>query len=87
MAGSYGHLVNDDLQYIGQKLLENGGDVTEAIEQLYGMTCWLASRAAIRTGRTYAEMIDDAVANWQTGIALTGDARKYGTATLPLARK
>ena len=85
MAGSYRHLVNDDLQYIGLDLIENGGDAAEAIEKLYGMTCWLASQAAIRTGRTYAQVIEEAEANWKTGISITGDARVLGTVTLPRA--
>jgi hypothetical protein len=76
MAGSYRHLVNEDLQYIGLDLIENGGDAAEAIEELYGMVCWLASQAAIRTGRTYAQVIGEAQANWETGITLAGDARE-----------
>jgi hypothetical protein len=83
MAGSYRHLVNDDLQYTGLDLIENGGDAAEAIEKLYGMVCWLASQAAVRTGRTYAQVIEDAEANWKTGIALAGDARERGSVTVP----
>jgi hypothetical protein len=75
MAGSYRHLVDDDLQYVGLDEIENGADAAEAIEELYGMVCWLASQAAIRSGRTYAQVIEDAEANAKTGIALTGDAR------------
>lgn len=75
MAGSYRHLVDDDLRYAGLDLIENGGDAAEAIENLYGMVCWLASQAALRTGRTYAQVIGDAEANAKAGIALAGDAR------------
>jgi hypothetical protein len=75
MAGSYRHLVNDDLEYIGHGEIENGGDAAEAIEGLYGMVCWLAAQAALRTGRTYGQVIADAEANARVAVALVGDAR------------
>ena len=51
MAGSWGHVTNDDgTPYAGSSgmggLLENGGDVNEAVEQMYGMIWWLAAHRA-----------------------------------------
>lgn len=42
MAGSYGHITNKQHQFTGVELLENGGDVYEACEELYGMIWYLA---------------------------------------------
>lgn len=46
MAGSYGHIVNDDGSLRSPQevavALENGGDVYEAIEEMYGMIWILA---------------------------------------------
>lgn len=87
MAGSYRHLVNDSLEYHGMDLIENLGDAGEAIEQLYGMTCWLAAQASIRSGRTYAEVIRDAEANWQTGIALAGTCANLSSSAMIMSAK
>lgn len=47
MAGSYNHVVTDDGNLrspeMVNRMLENGGDVYEAIEEMYGMIWWLAS--------------------------------------------
>jgi hypothetical protein len=37
MAGSYGHIVNEDGTYRGCDLIENGGDAVECIEHCYLM--------------------------------------------------
>jgi hypothetical protein len=46
MAGSYSHTVNDDGQLIAPSdmagMLENGGDVYEAVEEMFGMIWFLA---------------------------------------------
>lgn len=46
MAGSYGHTVDDEGKLyrpsIMSDMLENGGDVYEAVEELYGMIWFLA---------------------------------------------
>lgn len=46
MAGSYDHCVTDAGQLRDPEslagMLENGGDVYEAVEELYGMIWWLA---------------------------------------------
>lgn len=48
MAGSYGHITNDKGQFIGVELLENGGDIYEACEELYGMIWYLAQGNPIK---------------------------------------
>jgi len=53
MAGSFGHMTNDDgtpydSTYGNGSMLENGGDVTEALEECYGMIWWLAEALAYR---------------------------------------
>jgi hypothetical protein len=48
MAGSYNHVVNDDGTLKSNEALvnslETGGDVYEAIEEMYGMIWWLANK-------------------------------------------
>ncbi len=56
MAGSYLHCVTDSGRLRSRKslanMLENGGDVHEAVEELYGMVWWLAHElAAAQQGR------------------------------------
>lgn len=45
MAGSYNHVINDDGQLASNEelvaRLENGGDVFEVIEEMFGMIWWL----------------------------------------------
>lgn len=48
MAGSYQHCVTDDGKLLGPVMLramlvENGGHVWEAVEELYGMVWYLAA--------------------------------------------
>lgn len=46
VAGSYNHCVNDDGKLLSPEdlagMLENGGDVYEAVEEMYGMIWYLA---------------------------------------------
>lgn len=57
MAGSYKHVVTDDGNLGSSEhvvsMLENGGDVFEAVEEMYGMIWYLAS---------YLVQLDDGVA-------------------------
>lgn len=58
MAGSWNHVINDDgTPYEGEygmgDLLENGGDVNEAVEEMYGMIWWLAREVARLRVRSY----------------------------------
>ena len=51
MAGSYNHCVDEDGQLLNNEdlvgMLENGGDVYEAVEEMYGMIWWLADRVRV----------------------------------------
>lgn len=85
MAGSYNHcvrhqdedghgelLANEDL--LG--MLENGGDVYEAIEEMYGMIWWLAAKIesdgdAEGYYRPAASQVEDARKNYQEGLRLS----------------
>lgn len=57
MAGSYNHCVNDDGTLRSPEdlagMLENGGDVWEAVEEMYGMIWHLAggNRAQVEHAR------------------------------------
>lgn len=58
MAGSWGHMTNDDGtpyddRYGEGSMLENGGDVIEALEQCYGMVWWLAREVAMCRARSW----------------------------------
>jgi hypothetical protein len=41
MAGSFNHVVSDDV-YVGTDLLENMGDMEEAVEEMAFMLLWLS---------------------------------------------
>ena len=47
MAGSYNHVVDEngnlESNAVVVDMLENGGDVFEAVEEMYGMIWWLAA--------------------------------------------
>jgi hypothetical protein len=83
VAGGWFHLTDQpdesadtyDRPYRGAVLLENGGDVEEACEQLYGMVQWLAAQLAARSGTTREEQIEQANRQWRAGLELGGDAR------------
>lgn len=68
MAGSYGHVVQKDGNLASNKrvvdMLENGGDVFEAIEEMYGMIWYLASK---QVGREKAA-VEDARKNYREGL-------------------
>lgn len=46
MAGSFGHITDDEAHFIGMRLIENLGDAHEALEECYGMIWWLANEVA-----------------------------------------
>jgi hypothetical protein len=50
MAGSFEHVTKDNGALISNEkmngMLENGGDVFEAVEHMYGMIWWLAEQKA-----------------------------------------
>lgn len=56
MAGSYGHCVDDSGRLFNpfdlSQMIENGGDVYEAVEQLFGMVWYLAGGDAATVERS-----------------------------------
>lgn len=67
MAGSYRHTVNDaGVLYDSEDMtdmLENGGDVFEAVEEMYGMIWFLAEGDPARVAEAHR--------NYLAGIALS----------------
>jgi len=82
MAGSWGHVTNDDgtlrdWAEINESLECQSGDVVECVTELYGMIWWLAQhRARMRFATTDVtrEQILDVIAsareNYRDGLAL-----------------
>jgi hypothetical protein len=72
MAGSYNHVVTEDGNLQSpesmDQMLENGGDVFEAIEEMYGMIWWLAYNADGDLGADAAGIVEQARQNYQTGL-------------------
>ena len=69
MAGGWGHVVNEAGVYEDARMLENGGDVEEFAQHVYGMVWYLASMLALRSGITAEEWIADAERNYSMGLA------------------
>jgi hypothetical protein len=71
MAGSYAHTVDDDGKLLGplnmRGMLENSGDVYEAIEELYGMIWFLAEGDPLRV--THAQRNYRAGLDMSPGVA------------------
>lgn len=67
MAGSYKHCVTPDGRLRDPEdlagMLENGGDVWEAVEELYGMV-WLLAEGD-------ASMVENARQNYEQGIGMS----------------
>lgn len=80
MAGSYNHVVEDDGSLASNEtvagMLENGGDVFEAVEQMYGMIWYLAERlnANLPAGAPAfrdldrLDLVEEARKNYQQGL-------------------
>lgn len=76
MAGSYGHVTTDDgmLRSVDgvNDMLDNGGDVYEAIEEMYGMIWYLAHTLDMElSGRgpgSAEELVEDAQHNYEIGL-------------------
>lgn len=77
MAGSWNHTVDretgkllSNVDLVG--MLENGGDVYEYAEEVYGMVWWLADRLSLQLpGKTAAGWIEEARQNYRQGLALS----------------
>ena len=87
MAGSYNHVVNDEGGLISNErvagMLENGGDVFEAVEEMYGMIWYLGE--AIAQGQFWEASnpdrgdpkfwIEEARKNYKEGLVLSPTKR------------
>lgn len=76
MAGSYNHVVTDsgnlgDSDQVND-MLENGGDVFEAVEEMYGMIWYLAA-AAFAPETSAAARVEEARQNYQVGLRVSED--------------
>lgn len=82
MAGSYQHCVDDEGRLFEPSILaqqlENGGDVYEAVEEMYGMIWYLAHEAADSLAEavgspegtfSVSEMVEDARTRYVEGLA------------------
>lgn len=74
MAGSYNHCVTDAgnlyLPHQLAHMLENPGDVYEAVEEMYGMIWWLAHLAPDAGAMSAEDLVDMARKNYALGLAL-----------------
>lgn len=93
MAGSYKHIVTDDgnlgsNEYVVD-MLENGGDVFETIEEMYGMIWFLAGdrfgilfenaddeKRRIIWATTMKEIVKEAQQEYQKGLELAKEIHK-----------
>ena len=82
MAGSYNHVVTEDGSLASNEvvvdMLETGGDVFEAVEEMYGMIWWLAFQfASLSPGfRDAKEMVRDAQANYKSGLQISREVHQ-----------
>ena len=75
MAGSYNHCVTEATGKLRSpeslnSSLSNGGDVYEAIEEMYGMIWWLADMLASSTNDS-AEVVEVARKHYKIGLDLS----------------
>lgn len=78
MAGSYLHCVDDDGKLLSNEdlvgMLENGGDVYEAVEELYGMIWYLAGTH--HHGLMPGERVGNAQKNYKDGLNISPGVRE-----------
>jgi hypothetical protein len=71
MAGSYGHIVQKDgnlrAPLMISNILEDGGDVVETVEEMYGMIWFLIHENVKWSGRE-KQMIQEARRHYQEGL-------------------
>jgi hypothetical protein len=76
MAGSYNHCVDDQGRLRDPEslsgMLENGGDVYEAVEEMFGMIWLLAAELTDdEEGNTDEDLVRWAQENYKTGLTLS----------------
>lgn len=82
MAGSYNHVVKEDGNLRSNEAvadsLENGGDVFEAVEEMYGMIWYLA--AGTHTDHATPEymkmLVKDACLHYKDGLEIAKEVNK-----------
>ena len=71
MAGGYGHIVQKDgnlrAPLMISNVLDDGGDVFETVEEMYGMIWFLVSQPDQWAGRE-KQMVEDARRQYQEGL-------------------
>lgn len=81
MAGSYNHVIantgNLGSNEFVVDMLENGGDVFEAVEEMYGMIWWLASfaREFDQPDRVKA-LVEEARLNYKQGLEVSREIHR-----------
>lgn len=86
MAGSYNHIVTEQgnlgsNEYV-VNMLENGGDVFEAVEEMYGMIWFLASKYSEGENPTQALVatkvaVEEARQNYKAGLKRAEEIHSY----------
>jgi hypothetical protein len=73
MAGSYGHIVQKDGNLHSNRvvadMLENGGDVFECVEEMYGMIWWLV-HANVKWSGQEKQIVEEARRNYREGLKI-----------------
>lgn len=77
MAGSYKHIVNDNGNLRSNQavadMLENGGDVFECVEEMYGMIWYLAQEVSYHAGDVGLDtksLVENARQNYKEGLTI-----------------
>lgn len=89
MAGSWGHMTNDDGTPYNERyglgsMLETGGDTFETLDECYGMIWWLVkelaeARLPLEVRQTRGDLLDlirEAQVNYQEGREIGKDPSK-----------
>jgi hypothetical protein len=79
MAGSYNHVVSKNGGLDTNKhvvgMLENGGDVFEAVEEMYGMIWYLARKLERAEGLSATDIVEEARTKYKEGLSLSPTKR------------
>lgn len=82
MAGSYHHIIDDSGNLLSPEMvvssLETGGDVYEAVEEMYGMIWWLAYMAPDGGPALPEELVAMACDQYASGIKLAEGNQNKG---------
>lgn len=80
MAGSYNHVVTDHGNLRSPEAvdssLETGGDVFEAVEEMFGMIWWLAFRLETYEDTPAHKHVEKAQKEYERGLRLAKDSNQ-----------